>query len=63
MKATLNHFKSWWQREIIDKGRSLEDKKQLLAEIESYDDPTVYDINDEMIEFIKEEIAKEENAE
>ena len=61
-KATLNHFKSWWQREVIDKGRSLEDKKQLLAEIESYDDPTVYDINDEMIEFIKEEIAKEENV-
>ena len=60
MKATLNHFKSWWQREIIDKGRSLEDKKQLLAEIESYDDPTVYDINDEMIEFIKEEIANAE---
>ena len=59
-KATLNHFKSWWQREIIDKGRSLEDKKQLLAEIESYDDPTVYDINDEMIEFIKEEIANAE---
>ena len=60
MKATLNHFKSWWQREIIDKGRSLEDKKQLLAEIESYDDPTVYDINDEMIQFIKEEIANAE---
>lgn len=60
MKATLNHFKSWWQREIIDKGRSLEDKKQLLAEIESYDDPNVYDINDEMIEFIKEEIANAE---
>ena len=59
-KATLNHFKSWWQREIIDKGRSLEDKKQLLAEIESYDDPNVYDINDEMIEFIKEEIANAE---
>ena len=57
---TINHFKSWWQREIIDKGRSLEDKKQLLAEIESYDDPTVYDINDEMIEFIKEEIANAE---
>ena len=57
---TINHFKSWWQREIIDKGRSLEDKKQLLAEIESYDDPNVYDINDEMIEFIKEEIANAE---
>ena len=57
---TLNHFKSWWQREIIDKGRSLEDKKQLLAEIESYDDPTVYDINDEMIEFIREEISNVE---
>ena len=60
MKATLNHFKSWWQREIIDKGRSLEDKKTLLAEIESYDDPSVYDFNDEMIEFIKEEIANAE---
>ena len=60
---TINHFKSWWQREIIDKGRSLEDKKQLLAEIESDEDPSVYDITDEMIEFIKEEIAKEENAE
>jgi len=62
-KATLNHFKSWWQREVIDKGRSLEGKKHLLAEIESDEDPSVYDITDEMIEFIKEEIAKEENAE
>ena len=46
-KATLNHFKSWWQREVIDKGRSLEGKKHLLAEIESDEDPSVYDITDE----------------
>ena len=60
MKATLNHFKSWWQREIIDKDRDLEYKKKLLAEIESTEDPSVYDISDEMIEFIKEEIANAE---
>ena len=61
-KATLNHFKSWWLRVVIDKGRSLEGKKHLLAEIESDEDPSVYDITDEMIEFIREEIAKEENV-
>lgn len=53
---TLNHFKSWWQREILDKGISLEDKQKLLAEIVANDDPTVYDISDEMIEFIRGEI-------
>ena len=61
-KETLNNFKSWLQREVIYKGRSLEGKKHLLAEIESDEDPSVYDITDEMIEFIREEIAKEENV-
>jgi hypothetical protein len=56
MKATLNHFKSWWQREVIDKSASLEDKQKLLAALEGKDDPTVYDISDEMIEFIRGEI-------
>ena len=56
---TLNHFKSWWQREIIDKGRSLEDKKKMLAEMKATEDPTVHDINDEMIAYVEEQINNE----
>jgi hypothetical protein len=57
---TLNHFKSWWQSEIIDKGRSLEDKQKLLDEMEAAVDDTNNALTPEMIEFIKAEIANVE---
>ena len=55
---SLNGFKSWYASKV--EHRSLEDKKKMLAEMKATEDPTVYDINDEMIEFIKEEIANAE---
>jgi hypothetical protein len=54
---TLNHFKSWWQTNIIEKDVSLEDKQKLLAEMEAEDDATIYDISDEMIAWVREQIS------
>lgn len=57
---TLNHFKSWWQSEIIDKSASLEDKQKMLDEMEAAVDDTNNALTPEMIEFIKAEIANVE---
>ena len=57
---TLNHFKSWWQSEIIDKDVSLEDKQKMLDEMEAAVDDTNNALTPEMIEFIREEIANVE---
>ena len=56
-KPTLNRFKSWYAENI--EHRSLEDKKQMLAEMKALEDPSVHDINDEMIAFVEEQINNE----
>ena len=54
---TLNRFKSWYATNV--EHRSLEDKKAMLAEMKATEDPTVYDINDEMIAYVEEQINNE----
>lgn len=51
---TLNRFKSWYAEKV--EHRSLEEKREMLAAMKALDDPTVHDINDEMIAFVEEQI-------
>ena len=54
---TLNRFKSWYAEKV--EHRSLEEKREMLAAMKALDDPTVHDINDEMIAYVEEQINNE----
>ena len=56
-KPTLNRFKSWYATNI--EHRSLEDKREMLAQMKALDDPTVHDITDEIIAYVEEQINNE----